>query len=148
MKKKGIFNAELMMELTRLRHMDQFVICDAGFPVPKDAKVVDVSLIAGVPSFMLVLKAVLNELIIENYTILDFMKEYNQETYNELQQIFVKQKKEEVSMQEFIELSSNAKLFIRTGELKPLSNILLVSASGASPMRDLYDVSFSEKELK
>ena len=50
MKKTGIFNVQLMMELTKLRHMDQFVICDAGFPVPKDANVVDVSLIAGVPS--------------------------------------------------------------------------------------------------
>ena len=28
MKKTGIFNVQLMMELTKLRHMDQFVICD------------------------------------------------------------------------------------------------------------------------
>ena len=148
MKKTGIFNVQLMMELTKLRHMDQFVICDAGFPVPKDANVVDVSLIAGVPSFMLVLKAVLNELIVEDCTIFDSMKEYNRETYDELQKIFVKQDKKEVSMEEFIELSANAKLFIRTGELKPASNILLTSASGAGPKRDPYDVSFSEEELK
>ena len=148
MKKTGIFNVQLMMELTKLRHMDQFVICDAGFPVPKDANVVDVSLIAGVPSFMLVLKAVLNELIVEDCTIFYFMKEYNRETYDELQKIFVKQDKKEVSMEEFIELSANAKLFIRTGELKPASNILLTSASGAGPKRDPYDVSFSEEELK
>ena len=148
MKKTGIFNVQLMMELTKLRHMDQFVICDAGFPVPKDANVVDVSLIAGVPSFMLVLKAVLNELIVEDCTIIDFMKEYNRETYDELQKIFVKQDKKEVSMEEFIELSANAKLFIRTGELKPASNILLTSASGAGPKRDPYYVSFSEEELK
>ena len=148
MKKTGIFNVQLMMELTKLRHMDQFVICDAGFPVPKDANVVDVSLIAGVPSFMLVLKAVLNELIVEDCTIFDFMKEYNRGTYDELQKIFVKQDKKEVSMEEFIELSANAKLFIRTGELKPASNILLTSASGAGPKRDPYDVSFSEEELK
>jgi D-ribose pyranose/furanose isomerase RbsD len=76
------------------------------------------------------------------------MKEYNRETYDELQKIFVKQDKKEVSMEEFIELSANAKLFIRTGELKPASNILLTSASGAGPKRDPYDVSFSEEELK
>lgn len=144
MKKTGILNAELMYELTKLRHLDQLVICDAGFPVPKGATVVDVSLTAGIPTFMQTLKAVLNELIIEEYTIFDFMKEYNTEYYQELQKIFVNQKSNEVPMPEFIEASKEAKLFIRTGELKPASNILLVSATGVREMNQEYDVSFGE----
>ena len=35
MKKNGLLNAELMGELTKLRHQDKFVICDIGFPIPK-----------------------------------------------------------------------------------------------------------------
>lgn len=147
MKKTGILNAELMSELTKLRHMDQFVICDAGFPVPQGANIVDVSLIAGVPSFMLTLKAVLNELIVEDYVIFDFMKEYNTETYDELKKIFCKQTAREVSMEEFIELSKNVKLFIRTGELKPASNILLTSASGADVKCRPLDISFDQNEI-
>lgn len=69
MKKRGILNAQLMSELTKLRHTDKMVICDAGFPIPKDATVVDVSLIAGVPTLPQVLKAVLNEIIVEEYAI-------------------------------------------------------------------------------
>ena len=51
MKKKGILNAQLLGELAKLRHTDKLVICDAGYPIPKDGNVVDVSLTEGVPSF-------------------------------------------------------------------------------------------------
>lgn len=142
MKKTGILNAQLMYELTKLRHLDKLVICDAGFPIPKGAVVVDVSLTAGIPTFMQTLKAVLNELIFEEYIIFDFMKQYNEEYYEELQKIFTNQKSLEISMQDFVEASKEAKLFIRTGELKPASNILLVSATGVKEMNETLNISF------
>lgn len=142
MKKTGVLNAELMYELTKLRHQDKLVICDAGFPIPKGATVVDVSLVAGIPTFLQTLRAVLNEMIVEEYLIFDFMEQYNREYYDELKQIFVHQKASQVSMPEFIEASREAKLFIRTGELKPASNILLVSATGVQEMNKLFDVRF------
>lgn len=140
MKKTGILNAELLCELTKLRHLDTMVICDAGFPIPKGATVVDVSLVAGIPTFMQTLKAVLNELVFEEYAIFDFMKDYNKEYYDEVHSLLQKQKSTEVSMPGFIELSKDAKLFVRTGELKPASNILLVSASGVAPFCDDFNV--------
>ena len=79
--------------------------------------------------FMQVLKAVLNELIVEEYVIFDFMKDYNKEYYNTLETIFKNQERQEVSMPDFVVLSKEAKLFIRTGELKPASNIMLTSAT-------------------
>ena len=77
----GILNAQLMGELTKIRHEDIIVICDIGFPIPKGSNVVDVSLVEGLPTFPQVLKAVLNEIIVESYTIFDIMKKYNQEYY-------------------------------------------------------------------
>ena len=142
MKKTGVLNAELMYELTKLRHQDKLVICDAGFPIPKGATVVDVSLVAGIPTFLQTLRAVLNEMIVEEYLIFDFMEQYNREYYDELKQIFVHQKASQVSMPEFIEASREAKLFIRTGALKPASNIMLVSATGVQEMNKLFDVRF------
>lgn len=144
MKKAGILNAQLICELTKLRHEDKFVICDAGFPIPNGANVVDVSLIAGIPDFIQVLKAVLNELIVEEYMIFDFMKDYNKEYYTQLHNFFKTQKYSEVSMQEFIECSKEAKLFIRTGELKPASNIMMVSATGVKEMNQDFDVRFDQ----
>lgn len=142
MKKTGILNAQLIGELTKLRHQDKLVICDAGFPIPKDANVVDVSLVAGIPTFMQVLKAVLNEMIIEEYTIFDFMCQYNTEYYEKLKKIFVNQKAIEIPMPDFIEASKEAKLFIRTGELRPASNIMLTSATGVREMNEIFDISF------
>lgn len=142
MKKNGLLNANLMGELTALRHQDQFVICDIGFPIPKGANVVDVSLVEGLPTFPQVLKAVLNEVIVESYVIFDFMKEYNQEYYRFLKENLVHQISSEVSMEEFVRISAGAKLFIRTGEPKPASNILLVSATGVRSMNEKLDVHF------
>lgn len=142
MKKSGVLNAKLMYELTKLRHLDKLVICDAGFPIPKDATVVDVSLVEGIPTFMQTLKAVLNELIVEEYIIFDFMKVHNKEYYEKLKEMFVNQKSSEISMEDFIEVSKEAKLFIRTGELKPASNILLTSATGVREMNEALSISF------
>ncbi|MCB7304802.1 D-ribose pyranase [Bariatricus massiliensis] len=142
MKKSGVLNANLMYELTKLRHLDKLVICDAGFPIPKGATVVDVSLVAGIPTFMQTLKAVLNEMIFEEYIIFDFMKVHNKEYYDEVKEIFVNQKSSEISMEDFIEVSKEAKLFIRTGELKPASNILLTSATGVREMNETLNISF------
>lgn len=142
MKKNGILNAALAGELTALRHQDKLVICDAGFPIPKGANVIDVSLTAGIPTFMQALKVVLNEMIVEECIIFDFMEQYNAGYYKEIKKIFVRQKFSEVSMQEFIEQSKEVKLFIRTGEMKPASNILLVSATGVREMNQVFDVCF------
>ena len=142
MKKSGLLNAELMGELTKLRHQDKFVICDIGFPIPKGAKVVDVSLVEGLPTFQQVLKAVLNEVIVEDYMIFDFMKEYNPEYYSFLKENLVNQTSSEVSMPEFVRASEAAKLFIRTGEPRPASNILLTSATGVRFMNEKLNIDF------
>lgn len=142
MKKNGILNAQLLGELTKLRHQDQLVICDIGFPIPKGSNVVDVSLVEGLPTFVQVLKAVLNEIIVEDYVIFDFMKQYNEEYYSFLKENLKNQTCSEVSMEAFVEASKAAKLFIRTGEPKPASNILLTSATGVRFMNEKLDVRF------
>lgn len=141
MKKTGILNGQLMYELTKLRHTDKMVICDAGFPIPRDAVMVDVSLTAGMPTMIDTLKAVLNEAIFEEYVIFDMMKDYNKEYYGIITELLRKQKSQEMSMPEFIDLASDAKFYVRTGELAPCSNILLVSASGVPFICDPLNVS-------
>ena len=140
MKKTGILNAQLLCELTKLRHKDKLVISDAGFPLAAEADVVDISLVAGLPNFLQTLQAVVNELIFEEYVVFDVMAEKNPAYYQVLQNLFREQAHREVSMDAFRELSADAKLFIRTGELKPASNLLLVSASGTQPAVERFNV--------
>jgi len=142
MKKGGILNAALMYELTKLRHNDKMVICDVGFPIPRDATVVDVSLIDGVPDAMTTLKAVLNEIIVEEYAVSASMAERNPEYHGQLKEIFVNQTCKELAGKDFVDYTKDAKFFVRTGEFKPYSNILLVSASGVSSASSKFDISF------
>ena len=142
MKKSGILNPNLMQGLTSLGHLDSVVICDAGFPIPKNDSCVDISLTAGIPDFMQVLKAVLNEIIVEEFVIFDFMQKYNQKYYAEVNRIFAKQKAVECSMDDFRTRAEDAKLVIRTGELLPASNIILISASGVDTICKELDIEF------
>ncbi len=143
MKKRGILNAKLIEELTKLRHTDKMVICDAGFPIPENAAVADVSLVAGVPTVLQVLQAVLNEIIVEEYAVFDNMKDVNREYYDFIRSHFKEgHKSSEISMEEFRKMAADAKLYVRTGDLAPCANILLVSASGVGVLCDPLDVCF------
>ena len=75
MKKSGILNAQLLSELTKLRHGDKLLICDAGFPIPVGGNVVDISLVGGIPDLPQTLKAVLNEMVFESYVIMNTLAE-------------------------------------------------------------------------
>ena len=141
MKKSGILNAQLLCELTKLRHGDKMMICDAGFPIPKGGNVVDVSLVAGLPSFPQTLEAVVNELVFESYAVMDVMAEKNPAYYRLTTELFPAQARAEVPMRALLDMAQDVKLFVRTGELRPASNLLLTSASGTQRAVEQYAVS-------
>ena len=60
MKKHGILNAQLSGLIAALGHKDQFMIADAGMPIPKGVPIVDLVLVGGVPTFQQVMDAVLD----------------------------------------------------------------------------------------
>lgn len=142
MKKAGILNAELMKGLTMAGHGHMITICDAGYPIPKGESVVDISLVAGIPTFFDTLKAVLNEVIVESYITVDHMKTYNPHGLSQLEWMLPKQKRQELSFEAFIEKSKGSSIFIRTGEMVPDSNIILISASGVQEACGPLEVNF------
>ena len=142
MKKSGIINAELMKALTLARHGHMITICDAGFPIPKGEDIIDLSLTAGIPSFFDTLKAVLNEIIVEKFIVVDHMEIYNPQGLQQVQKIMIKQEQENLDFESFIERSRQSLVFIRTGELMPDSNIILVSASGVAEVSTPLNVNF------
>ena len=146
MKKTGILNAQLAGELTKLRHQDRFVICDMGFPIPKDAHRIDLTLTAGVPHFLPVLKACLNEVVVQEMVLMDGVKTANVPLHEELMRMVHHQDVGYVSLPEFRERAKDAKFYLRTGETAPCSNIYLVSASGVQERVEKYDISFPPEE--
>lgn len=66
MKRSGVLNPDLAAGLARLGHGHLVLVVDCGTPLPPEARTVDVSVVAGVPSFVQVLDAVLAEIVVES----------------------------------------------------------------------------------
>lgn len=144
MKKRGIINSKLMEELTKVRHQEQIMICDAGFPVPEDRILVDVSLVAGFPTVEQVLKAVCSEMLLEEILYPEVFTKMRPEFYAMIQTNFTGQKLTLVHNEEWRETAyaSQVRLYIRTGDVLPCSNIIVTSASGVPRHYDEFNVEF------
>src|SRR5437870_21579 len=81
MKKSGILNAELMRVIASMGHTDLLVIADSGLPIPASVPRIDLALVAGVPSFLQVLQAVLAELQVEAATVAEEMRQRSPALY-------------------------------------------------------------------
>ena len=144
MKKFGILHPELMREITALGHYDSFVICDMAFPIPREAKRIDLAFIEGVPSFMQTLKAMLKEVIVEKIYLADNIKMYNPDLDKKVCDLMTKQDLEYIDFADFRRLSLEAKFFVRTASCEPGSNIICISAAGVPSMAAARDLNIED----
>jgi D-ribose pyranase len=128
MKKNVLINKDLSNEIASMGHGDILTIVDCGYPISNDSKRIDLALKRGIPSFWDTLDTVLEELTVEKIIIAKEMQNSNQILFKELCKRFNKVEIEEISHTEFKHIAEqNSKSFVRTGENKPFSNIMLVS---------------------
>ena len=144
MRKPGIWNAQLMCELTKLRHTEKLMICDAGFPVPEGAVLVDVSLAEGVPTVEQVLRALCGEMLFEAVAFPEVFTQFHSDLYERILEKFVNQKKQIVPNEDWAAFAEapDVRLYIRTGDVLPCSNLILTSASGVPRHFDEFNVEF------
>ena len=126
MTKNGILNPEICSSIAGIGHTDYFVIADPGLPLPKNVKVIDLSLVRGIPSFIDTLKAVSNELVIQSYILADEMEPKSKDLFNKTCSLLSDMPHKTVPHEELKELIKKAKVIIRTGETTPFANIILV----------------------
>ncbi len=126
MKKNGILNSSISKVLADLGHTDTIVIVDSGYPVPKGALKIDLTLKVGTPSFLEVLEIINDEMFIESATIAEEIKISNPIILNRINMYNYKMKI--VSHEKLKENAKSASAFIRTGEATPFANIILSSA--------------------
>ena len=125
MKKQGILNRELAGIFARLGHTDKIVIADCGLPIPEGVTCIDLAYKLGEPEFTAVLEAVLEDLEVEHSYLAEEIKAANETIHS-----FILQNVEPVtylSHEQFKQMSSEAKVIIRTGEMTPYANIMLQS---------------------
>ena len=68
-KRHGLLNAPLNALIAELGHTDTLVIADAGLPIPSDVPRIDLAITPGLPGFLPVLDALLEELCVESVTL-------------------------------------------------------------------------------
>lgn len=122
MKKAGILNAQLAGYLAGLGHKECFLIGDAGMPVPKGIPIVDLVLCGGVPTFQQVVDAVLNETVVEGYTL---AAEANPAMVAYVRGKLLGIPEQTVPHDELKRRTENVKFAVRTGEFTPYSNLIL-----------------------
>lgn len=126
MKKDRLLNPGILTEIASLGHTEYLCIADCGLPIPKETRVVDVSVVAGLPRFADVLEAVNSELVIESAIVASEIHDVNPEMMKRITQIVGDIPISSVPHEDFKKLLTRAKCVIRTGETSSYANVILV----------------------
>jgi D-ribose pyranase len=152
MKRSGILNIELVTLIAELRHGHAIMVTDAGFPVPKDARCIDLAITKNIPTIEFVLKLLDGEMITEKVLFAKELRTNNPGLHKKVLSIFNDCDNEEVAHSDLIfQYASTIKCFVHTGEFSPWGNIVLVA--GTDPFRWFADETtvvpeFYHKRLK
>lgn len=131
MKRTALLNRHLSSLVARAGHLDEIVVADAGLPMPRGVEVIDLAITPGLPRFQDVLAALRTELVIEGAIWAD-------ETSAEVASMMKGEAESwasatgkqvatsTLSHADFKARSQSALAVIRTGEITPYANIILV----------------------
>lgn len=127
MKKIGLLNQPMTRVIAGLGHTDKFVIADAGLPIPASTERIDLAVQQGVPEFLTVLKATLNEMQVESAIIAAEMADKSPELRAALMEALGDIPVTEISHEDFKAQTADAKAIVRTGEFTPYANVILLA---------------------
>ncbi|MDR5602582.1 D-ribose pyranase [Staphylococcus coagulans] len=130
MKKSTMLNSHVSQAIATMGHFDLLTVNDAGMPIPNDDRRIDLAVTKGLPSFIDVLAAVLDELKIQKIYLAEEIKTHNAAQLKQIKTL-VNQDVEiafipHSEMKAYLSHPLN-KGNIRTGEITPFSNIILES---------------------
>lgn len=127
MKKRGLLNAPLSQVVAQMGHGDLLVIADAGLPIPAAVQRIDLAIRPGIPAFLDVLEAILDELHVEKAVVATETKDHSPTLYSALRERLGSIPVEHVSHETFKAMTASARAVVRTGECTPYANVILVS---------------------
>jgi len=127
LKKTGILNPEICRVIAALGHTDMLTICDAGLPIPLAPERIDLTVVAGLPAFLDVLRAVADEFPTEKLILAHETYQVSPQMWEEIRKVFPGLPVEFHPHPVFKEFVARSKAVIRTGECTSYSNIILVA---------------------
>ena len=129
MKKGVLLNSEISYEISKIGHTQTITIGDAGLPIPKNVKRIDLAVTKQIPSFLQVLDAVLTEMKVEKITLAEEINGKAPELKTQILERFRQNGTavEYVKHEQFKKITEESNVIIRTGETTPYANIILTS---------------------
>lgn len=127
MKKHGLLNTDIVQAIAQAGHGQSLTVADAGLPISLSCRRIDISVKQGLPGFIDVVSAVLDEMDVERAIIAAEIVEQNPEVLNRLQDILGTVPIDRIPHEEFKKRAGESLAIIRTGEVTPYANVILVA---------------------
>lgn len=132
MRPNRILHPELAKALAECGHTDIILVTDAGFPIPKDANRIDLGYYAGQADVIDILKALRQEIFVEEVAFATEVKTHHPDLYKSIQEIYTGSGASfrGTTHEELVEVvAPKAKVVIRSGSLNAWANFALVAST-------------------
>jgi len=127
MKKTPLINAPVSRVIATMGHTDALCIADAGLPISSLTERIDLAVKPGLPPFLDVLGAVLEELVVERAVVAGEIREKSPGVLEGIRRLLGDITIDFVPHEEFKKLTERSKAVVRTGECTPYANVILYS---------------------
>lgn len=130
-KEIGLINRGIAKIISEQGHNDLLMVVDAGFAIPKEVEVVDISLSVNNPMVLDVLAELKKFFSVEKMIMANQTRETSPSLFAAISNSFGENMPVEViDHTELKQLSKTVKAVIRTGDFTAYGNVILVSGSG------------------
>ena len=131
MKEIGIVNRDIAAVISEQGHGDLLMVTDAGFAIPLDVEVIDISLSENRPMVMDVLAELKKFFSVEKMYMSNETREVSPSHFKKVSEAFGNDVDvETLPHDEIKEMSREGKAVIRTGDFTAYGNVILVSGAG------------------
>jgi D-ribose pyranase len=131
MKETGLLNQDVSEVISKMGHMDELIVCDAGFPIPLGVRTVDISLAKDQPTVIELLEELIKHFSVEKLVLAKETRDVSPTRFKAIVGHFQKDiPVETVPHTEFKQRSAKVKAVIRTGDFTAYSNVMLISGAG------------------
>lgn len=131
MKEVGTINRSIANVLSEQGHQDLLMVVDAGFAIPQEVKVVDISLGENNPLLLTVLAELRKFYSVEKMILANQTRETSPTLFEGISKSFGENMPvETIDHAELKKLAKTVKAVIRTGDFTAYGNVILVSGAG------------------
>jgi D-ribose pyranase len=131
MNEQGLINRNIAKVIAEQGHQDLLMVVDAGFAIPLEVEVIDLSLKPNVPMVIDVLDELRKYHSVEKLIIAQQTKDTNPTLFKNISQSFGNDKEVEIiEHSELKQLAKSVKAVVRTGDFTAFGNVVLVSGAG------------------